>query len=293
MLLTIARATRVLRHQAEDGWWEIVLCDPDPRLFPHVVSCCGWTEQSAQAVRRREVPGGIVPFIIDFGPSFRLSDPDARSEWRLHRHGFIAGVHESYALTEAIGASCGMQYNLTPLGGYLLFGLSMSTIVNRTVGLGDLFGAEAGRLVDRLYDAPAWEMRFAILDDFVARRLDAARHAHDLRPGVSWAWQQLTRSAGRVDIGRLSTELGCSRKHLIAQFREQVGVPPKTMARILRFERAVKLLKGEAVPNGADVAFRCGYFDQAHLIKDFREFAGTTPTEFLRRRVPDLDAVSD
>ena len=84
----------------------------------------------------------------------------------------------------------------------------------------------------------------------------------------------------------LTAELGVSRQYLATRFRDEVGLPPKTVARIVGFQRAIGLL-------GADhahlkrIAHDCGYYDQAHLNRDFRELAGSTPTEFLARRLPD------
>ena len=89
--------------------------------------------------------------------------------------------------------------------------------------------------------------------------------------------------------------MGCSRKHLISQFHEQIGAWPKTVARILRFQHAVGLFHAATAKNpvsGADVAIACGYFDQAHFIKDFRQLAGITPTEFMRSRIPELTGLA-
>ena len=89
----------------------------------------------------------------------------------------------------------------------------------------------------------------------------------------------------------LARQLGCSRKHLAAQFHEQIGVPPKTAARILRFDRAVGLLQ-QTDASGAEVALASGYFDQPHFIREFRQFAGVTPVDFLRHRIPDMGGIA-
>ena len=83
----------------------------------------------------------------------------------------------------------------------------------------------------------------------------------------------------------LADEIGCSRRYLVAGFREHVGVTPKLLARILRFQRAVGMM--EEPLSWAEISLACGYYDQAHLIRDFKQFTGSAPGEFARRRLPD------
>jgi AraC-like DNA-binding protein len=292
-MLTATRPLSTVRHESPAGRWEIVTADLHPGLRDFVVSWCGCEEWTPGISRRRQVPAGFVPFIIDFEPSYRVAPATAPEDWRLRRFGFAAGVHDQFALTESKGLARAMQVDFTPIGAHLFFGRPMSDLTNLIVGLDDLFGAEGVRLVDRLEDACDWETRFNILEEFVLRRLQGARAPS---PGVSWAWGQLRRAKGQVEIGRLAKELSCSRKHLIAQFHAQIGVSPKTIARILRFQHAVRLFNGASLTNpvsGADVAIACGYFDQAHFIKDFRQLSGLTPTEFLRHRIPELNGLAE
>jgi AraC-like DNA-binding protein len=292
-----ANATRQLatqRHDSPAGWMKLVTGELHPALRDYVVSWCGFEEYTPVIARRRQMPDSFVPLIIDFLPSYKVAPANAPSAWALRRYGFAAGVHDQFALTESQGAACGMQVDFTPIGGHLFFGRPMSDLMNLVVGLDDVFGAEGVRLVDRLEDAGDWETRFDILEEFLLRRLQGAR-VRMASAGVNWAWGQLRRSHGQVEIGRLADELGCSRKHLVAQFHEQVGAAPKTIARILRFQHAVRLFRGasnEKPVSGADVAMACGYFDQAHFIKDFRMLAGITPTEFLRQRIPELTGIA-
>jgi len=71
-----------------------------------------------------------------------------------------------------------------------------------------------------------------------------------------------------------------------------VGLPPKTVGRILRFDRVAQQLLEVDAPRLAEVAYDCGYYDQAHLNRDFRDFAGTTPGDYLTRRLPDGGGVT-
>lgn len=73
----------------------------------------------------------------------------------------------------------------------------------------------------------------------------------------------------------------CSRKHLATRFREHVGLPPKLVTRMLRFRHAVDLMLSSPKATIAEVAATCGYYDQAHLDRDFRDFAATTPTAYV------------
>jgi len=97
-------------------------------------------------------------------------------------------------------------------------------------------------------------------------------------PRVDAAVEAIMRSGGRASIESVAEASGVSRQHLARAFAHHVGVTPKTFARVMRFRRAIELGKRQ---QWADVAAELGYFDQSHLIADFREFAGETPVPFF------------
>ena len=143
---------------------------------------------------------------------------------------------------------------------------------------------ERARLAAQLRDTLDWATRFDVVERAILERF---AKAPDIDPGVRWAWNQIRRSGGSTEIGGLCSELGRSRKQLIAGFREELGLAPKTLARVVRFSQAVDLLRIPGRTSMADVAYQCGYFDQAHFARDFRQFAGATPTEFVAHLLPD------
>jgi AraC-like DNA-binding protein len=244
-------------------------------LSGYVRSYTGYDEWSAQPLSRREVPSGDVTLILS--PDSELRVPE--------RHvSFVAALHDSYTLVEHPGRQRGVEVRLTPLGAHALFGLPMHELTNRVVELDELAGSEYGELAARIWDVDGWERRFAVLDTALAARFAAAR---PVSGELAWAWGRLRASEGRAGIGGLAAELGWSHRRLIARFREQIGLPPKTLARVLRFERVSRLLRESAEPRLAELAYDCGYYDQAHLNRDFREFAGTTPSAYLASRLPD------
>ena len=289
---------QVVRHESEIGRWEMVSQGATPRLRRHVLGYCGYEEETVGFTRRRELPSGEVILIVGFGPRLKTTYPSLAPDRVATHRSFVAGLHDTHCFVESPGTQAGIQVNLTPLGAHLLLGLPMRELTNRVVELDDLLGAGADLLVEQLHDAVDWQARFALLDEALVRRLDSARPAS---PDVAWAWRRLIQGGGRPAVGELCDELGCSRKHLLRRFNEQIGVAPKTYARVLRFQRAVQMLghrdgaswldehergAGQGKSWG-EIALECGYFDQAHMNRDFRQFAGASPSELAASLLPD------
>jgi AraC-like DNA-binding protein len=273
--------TRVLHQDSEHGRWKLVLGRPDRRLREFVHGYQGYDESGAQApVLRQDVPSVRVPLIVNFGARWRIAD--STSGAHELRDSFVAGLHDHSTFVAAEGAATCIQVDFTPIGAHLFFGVPMHELSNRVVDVGDVLGHD-GNLVARLEAAPNWRARFSLLDAVIASRLSDARRP---APEILWAWRALEHTSGAVRVSTLAEKVGRSRRHLLAGFREQIGLAPKTAARIMRFNRAVGLLeRGLHIPF-AELAQECGYFDQAHLTRDFREFAGTTPGEFASRMIP-------
>jgi AraC-like DNA-binding protein len=268
---------RVLRHESELGGWELVMRPPDRRLRGYVGDYQGYVESSSPAPVRREVPMPLIPLIVNFGSRWNVATSTTRPSV-LH-DSFVAGLSVASTYVGAAGPATCMQVNLTPLGAHMFFGLPMHELANEVVPLEAALPRGVGPLAEALEDKAGWNERFALLDAILLARLAEARAPS---PDVAWAWSILERTHGRAPIGWICDRLGRSRRHLAARFREQVGLPPKTVARIMRFDRAVSLL-GRSDERLADIAFECGYFDQAHLNREFREFAGVSPGAFVRQ----------
>lgn len=121
------------------------------------------------------------------------------------------------------------------------------------------------------------DLSIASLEAELLRRLDPDR---DRR--VDYAVNRIVTTNGAARIDEIANEAGISRQHLARQFQHHVGVSPKTLARVMRFRRMV-----DAVERGvdwADIAARFGFYDQSHLIAEFRELAGMTPNEYVSSR---------
>lgn len=283
------RAIRISRHEDALSTIEMIATDPDPRLASVVRDYTGYRERCAAPVRRRELPGTSVVLIFDFGPTLRFPGTDS-APMRRFPGGFVAGLSQAPVDTATSGAQSGLHVNLTPLGARRLLGVPMAELADRIVGVDDAFGAAGVTLTEILRDTRSWPRRFALLDRAIERRLADTDPTPRL---AATAWTRLAQSAGRIPVEALAAELECSRKHLATVFRDQIGLSPKRIARILRFRHAIGLFDRGECTAWTDVAHASGYADQAHFIHDFRRFSGATPSEFLKRRRPFEDATLD
>ncbi|CNF88393.1 Putative AraC-family regulatory protein [Mycobacterium tuberculosis] len=264
---------RPVEPAGRDGWW-LARGRPHPALRPFLRSYDGYWETAAVPSRMRTLPTRTTVVIINLGPPLYLEVPDPGVRDREYGS-FVAGMHDGHGMYLSPGGQRGIQLDVTPLGAYTLLGVPMAHLTNAAADLPDLLGREAAALVERLAAAPSWGARFDILDGFLLRRLDSGP-VPDRE--VARAWRLLDGDPART-VADLAADVGWSRKHLTNRFREQAGLPPKVMARVLRFRRAVELLTGGA--GLAEAAFACGYYDQAHLNREFRALSGCTPTELI------------
>ncbi|RWQ69173.1 MAG: AraC family transcriptional regulator [Mesorhizobium sp.] len=253
--------------------FEMVRRAPSPRLRCAVTDICGYRETMPGRFRNVEYASLIVPLVISFAEPFAIGlgkEPGDNDRFAS----FAAGLYAGPAVIESFGGACCVQVNFTPLGARRFFGLPMSELTDRMVGLDDVLGLEGIALRERLGNARDWSARFAIVEAFVATRLTETR---ETQAEIVWAYDRIIVSGGRIRVSSLADGLGWSRKHLAGKFSNAIGVGPKTLSRIVRFNRALGLSRQDQ-SDWADIAADCGYADQAHLVREFRNLAGETPT---------------
>lgn len=160
-----------------------------------------------------------------------------------------------------------------------VFGVPASEVAGRTVALDALWGSVATRrLLDRLADSRSSMDAADVLDSAISERI--------VRAAPRRAPSQLTLAAAdrltSASVNAVAVDLGVSERHLRRVFRETVGVSPKAFVKLTRFHRALRAARDDERPNWAEVAVMAGYYDQAHLIAEFRAITGVTPRSFLR-----------
>ena len=225
------------------------------------------TTSGRAPLRRLESPLAGAVLIVSLGPDMEIDG--------LPTGSFVAGAVGPADVTAHYGEQAGYQLYLDLLGARRLLGVPLPELTNRLVALDDVLGPFANELAERLAGAPDSAARHAVGQRLLARRL---RDDHGAPPEVAYALARLRATRGAARVEALAAEVGWSRRHLAARFRDAIGLPPKALARLIRAEHAAQRVRaGEPL---AEVAYDCGYADQSHLNRDFRELVGCAPGEF-------------
>jgi AraC-like DNA-binding protein len=246
---------------------------PNPRLGGIVSDICGYREMAPGHMRNVEYASLTVPLVISFAEPFAIGLGKAPGD-NDRFASFAAGLYAGPVVIESFGGACCVQVNFTPLGARRFFRLPMSELADSMVVLDDVLGAQGLALRERLGNAPDWTTRFDMAEAFVTARLE---NAPETQLEIAWAYDRIITSGGRTRIASIAERLGWSRKHLAGSFSNAIGIGPKTLSRIVRFNRALGLSRQQTV-DWAGIAADCGYADQAHLVREFRDLAGETPT---------------
>lgn len=263
---------RIVRMSVGSTAWEVATRASCPPLSGHIQELMGYLERVPGGMRRREYPIPGVVVIIDLGPALRMRLGGGAVQ--SHRGGFVSGLGTRYADTEHDGVQHGIQLNLHPLGAARLLGMPLGELTGQVVSFVDLLPRTHARLTERLAELPSWDARFDLLEAVLRERLQGHEGT---RADIAWAANKVMATAGQLDTRGLARELGYSHKHMITLFRTHVGLPPKLLSRLVRFARLMQVLKQGAPAPWAQLAVELGYYDQAHLARDVREFAGDTP----------------
>ena len=246
-----------------------------PRLRPFVGDYVGYDISGVPAGTHFGLPSGTLTFIVAIGQPLTQVDPVTGSAESYDV--LLAGLHLRSTLIAHTGTMAGIQINFSPLAPRVFFGAPAGELAHHSIDLARLSRPIAAELSERVNIETTWPARFTAIDEVLTRIIDDSDHP---RAEVAAAWRRIAGSQGALPISLVSDDLGWSRRHLSAQFRAEYGISPKDAARVLRFDRARRLIADGQV-SLAETAATCGYADQSHLNRDFRDFVGRSPSRWL------------
>jgi AraC-like DNA-binding protein len=224
----------------------------------------------------RVLPDGCCELIINRGD--RYQQVLGEGQRLLQPAWMLVGQITHHLEIEATGATDLIGVRFEPAGLFPFVGITMNEMTERRVALDDVCRRLRGSLERALpasSDGTAVSMRiFAVLSSFLGSTTNQSTR-------VRAAVEHMTRSDGQARIATICGDLRITARTLERDFRLQVGVTPKQLARILRFQRVINVVSDQDAPQWGEVALDCGYYDQAHLIRDFRAHSGQSPQRYL------------
>ncbi len=250
---------------------------PAPCLRRFVARYGAYRAQAADLGASHGFPSRYVTLMIGLGSPFQVAGAGSFTS-------FVAGLRERAVLVESSGTIAGIHLFLDPLATRAILGCPASALAHEVISLADVVGTRTdAELNERLHEAHTWEECFAVVDDVLQRRLLQSAPPRE----VGFAWGRIAAGHGRGRVESLAAAIGWSRRHLTECFRHEVGITPKTLARIVRFEHACSLLR-YGPRDLAGVAVMAGYHDQAHMTHEWQALAGCTPRAWIARELPFL-----
>ncbi|MEC3952208.1 helix-turn-helix domain-containing protein [Nocardia sp. CDC153] len=252
---------------------------PDPRLRPYVHGYEGYLLHGFAPGEHIGMPGVGLTVIVTIDEPIEVpvsSHPDqAGGTWDM----LASGLTVRPAVIAHNGFQHGVQLDLTPQGCRALFGMPAAALGSWIVDLTDVLGPRAIELRERLSLASTWPQRFAVIDEILLRRVTPV----PWDPELTHAWNLLSGPDPGVRVAAVADEIGWSRRHLGNRFAAEFGITPKDAVRVARFERSHRLLREPTAPSLAEVAAAAGYYDQAHMAREWRELAGMPPSVWRER----------
>lgn len=226
---------------------EYVVRRPPPALRDAVVHYCGYRLAGFDPGVHILLPSPHLTLVIT------LDDPlSVRWPGGSGLHAMVGGLHDHPVRIDHDGRQLGIELALTPLGCRALFGAPAAALARSVVPLDALLGARAGELMDRAASADTWQARFAVVDHILTSAIDGVPA---VRPEVRAAWRHLVATRGRATVSAVADE---------------VGLAPTTIARMVRFDHAQRLLRGTGRPALGTVTAVAGYADQSQRVAGVR-----------------------
>lgn len=249
---------------------------PPAGLRGHV-RCFWFLQVSSEHARwsvERVLPDGCLEIVFNLADRFRYLGADG---WEMRPRQLVVGPTSQCVVLEPSGEVDLVGIRLQPSGGRSLLRLSMAEIRDRAQPLDEVGTTLPGGLGDRLGSSGSRSDRYRVLSTAIAGSVDRGRT--DRR--VERACRLIETTAGRQRIDRLAEECDVSTRSLERLFERHVGMSPKLLSRVTRFQRALR--SHGRRPSLLDSALAAGYYDQPHFLRDFRDFAGVSPTRFFRK----------
>jgi AraC-like DNA-binding protein len=260
-----------------------------------VASTVGYQSQDAVPQLHRGLPSPYLTLIFSLdGPVVGGETPEHARSRDAHRTEIVVGgLHQRPVYVLQPSHETGVQMAVHPLAARALLGVPASELTQMDHGA-DVLGAAAVEMHERLREQESWPRRFEMLAAFLRQRAEDAGRCAEVRPEVAEAWKWMAWHGGAGSLDGMARHVALSRRQLTTLFRQEVGASPKQVSRVMRFERAQRVVT-RAVADGSppdlsQIAARCGFYDHSHLVRDFRQYTGLSPSGWIAEEHRNIQA---
>ncbi|HEY0512681.1 MAG TPA: helix-turn-helix transcriptional regulator [Thermoanaerobaculia bacterium] len=257
---------------------------PAPPLSDFVAMLWLHKEESERPhAKERILPTGTAGMVINLWEN-ETRTYDREDTGRIHRTGgaTVTGACSEYFVIDTAEQHWVMGVEFKAGGAFPFLGMPTSELRNTQVPLDTLWGAGGRGLRERLLDAPTPAAKFRAFERALLEQMarDSERH-----PAVRFAVREFLHVPHTRTVTEVTDQIGLSPRRFIQVFSEQVGLTPKLFCRVRRFQQVLRLVLTGGRIDWTEIALSCGYFDQAHCIRDFKDFSGLNPTAYAAHRI--------
>lgn len=199
----------------------------------------------------------------------------------------ICGARSTFMIADTANMVTTLGIQFRPGGAFPFLPMPAAELDGECLPLDDVFGQAVRSFRDRLLESATPQENFAVAEQWLLAQVSKPLRRH---PAVEYATGQFLRDSLDQSLSAVLDRIGYSQRHFNQLFAEEVGLTPKRFLRVRRFQRVIGSVSAAPV-NWADLAIRCGYYDQSHFVHDFRSFSGLTPAAYLSHRTPHLNHV--
>lgn len=230
----------------------------------------------------RLLPDGSIFLLIDLHDTpKRLYHSESLEKYTTLKGGWISGQQKGFITFEAAKGSSMIVVCFKPGGAFPFLGIPASEVNNTVVQFDAIWGGMASQFREQLLEAPGIDEKLKKLELLL---LTIGKPRLEAHATVQHAVYRIVTTPQHISSALLANTLGISQKHLISLFDKHVGLTPKLLSRILRFQSVLQTIEQSRKIEWSTIVYECGYYDQAHFIKDFQEFSGMNPSMYLTQK---------
>ena len=226
--------------------------------------------------RERIFPDGCIELIFNYADKFKKFDNE--TDFHIQPPAFIHGQLKTFFELQATGSIGVFSARMHPAGLRPFVDFDIDTFTGATLTMEQVWGKDGKMLEDSIITCTNNQERVIMLEEFLLSKKQAMKV--DNSP-VEYCVDTMLKTVGNVSIDQLSKELEIGKRQLERRFTTAVGISPKLLARIIRFQNILQLIENEEFKSFTTVAYEGGFYDQAHFIKDFKDFTGLNPKQYF------------